>query len=54
MFAGGVKIVSHSPCRASAILKYFLSPEVDTDQMSHKKGTRLMWADNILGNISHI
>ena len=25
VFAGQVKIVSHSPCRTSAILKYFVS-----------------------------
>ena len=27
VFAGQVKIVSHSSCRTSAILKYFLSPD---------------------------
>ena len=28
VFAGRVKIFSHSSCRTSAILKYFLSPDL--------------------------
>ena len=47
VFAGGVKIVSHSYCRTSAILKYFC-PLLYQDEMHFKMARFLIITKNML------
>ena len=48
VFEGRVKIVSHSPCRTSAILKYFCPLRADIFQMANFHNQRAITTESIV------